>query len=107
MLEPSNLPCAAITLVKNLYASPVDALKINGHCPNTYVQACGLREGCARSPILFILYLNALSSYFLATTPSPEQGCVTSHKAFIDDILIRSEDPSYIQRAINFLRRPG
>ena len=92
--------------MKSLYASPVDAPIINGHCPHSYVQALGLRQGCPLSPLLFILYLNGLFSYFLATTPPLEQGRVTSHHAFIEDILIRSEDPSYIQPAINFFDGP-
>ena len=102
VLEHSNLSRAAITSVKNLYVSPLDAPIINGHYRHSYVQARGLGQGCPLSPLLFILYLNALFFYFLATTPPPDQGRVTSHRAFIDDILIRSEDRSYIQRAINF-----
>ena len=105
--EHSYLSCAAITSVKNLYASPVDAPIVNGHCPHSYVQARGVRERCPSAPPLFILYLNALFFYFLATTPPPEQGCVASHHAFIDDILIRSEDPSYITRAINVTNAPA
>ena len=102
VLEHSNLFRAAIMSVKHLYASPVDALIINGHYPHSYVQARGLQQGCPLFPLLFIKYLNTLFSYFLANTPPPEQGRITSHHAFIDDILIRSEDPSYIQQAINF-----
>ena len=97
VLEHSNLSRAAITSVQNLYASPVDAPIINGHCPHSYVQASGLRQGCPLSPLLFILYLNALFSYSLATTPPTKQGRVTSHHAFIDGILMCSEDPSHIQ----------
>ena len=107
VLEHSNLSRAAITSVKNPYASPVDAPIINGHCPHSYVQACGLRQGCPLSFLLFILSFNALFPYFLATTPPPEPGRVTSDHAFIDDILIRSEDPSYSQRAINFFDGPA
>ena len=104
VLERSNLSRAAITSVKNLYASPVDAPIINGHVPHSYVQGRGLRQGCPLPPLLFIIYLNALFSYFLATTPPPEKGRITSHHAFIDDILIRGEDPFYIDRAISFFR---
>ena len=64
VLVHSNLCRTAITSVKNLYASPVDAPIINGHCPHSYVQARGLRQGCPLSPLLFILYLNARFSYF-------------------------------------------
>ena len=106
-LEQSNLSRAAITSVKNLYASPVDPPIIDGHCLHSYLKARGLRQACPLSPLPFLLYLNALFSYFLAITPPPEQGPVTSHHAFIDDILIRSEDPCFIQRAINFFHGPA
>ena len=111
VLEHSNLSRAAITSAKNLYASPVDAPKNIGHGPHSYVQVRGLRHGCPNSPLLFIIYLNSLFSYFvynfLATNPPPEKSRITSPHAFIDDILIRSEDPSYIQRAINLFDGPA
>ena len=53
------------------------------------------------------MYLNSLFSYFLATTPPSEQGRITSHHASIDDMLIRSDDPSYMQRAINVFDGPA
>ena len=47
------------------------------------------------------------STIFLPLCPPPWANARTSHHAYIDDILIRSEDDIYIQKSLNYLDGPA
>ena len=107
VLERSNFSTSIISLIKQLYSFPQDSPIINGRTPNAYLQIRGLRQGCPLSPLLFILYLNSLLHHFFATVPPPRADARTSHHAYIDDILIKSEDVLYIQNSLNYFDGPA
>ena len=102
VLERANFSTSTISLIRQLYFFPQDSPIINGRTPDAYLQARGLRQGCPLSPLLFILYLNSLLHHFFATVPAPRANALTSHHAYIDDILIRSEDVVYMQNSLNY-----
>ena len=47
------------------------------------------------------------SSIFLPLCPPPRANARTSHHAYIDDILIKSEDVVYIQNSLNYFDGPA
>ena len=47
------------------------------------------------------------STIFLPLCPPPRANARTSHHAYIDDILIRSEDVVYIQNSLNYFDGPA
>ena len=67
-----------------------------------YFQRQGIRQGCPPSPLLFILYFSALLAHVMATHPPPPNKTSTQHVS-VDDILIQSEEPEYIQSTLNFV----
>ena len=71
VLEHNGFSTAAIDIITRLYSTPLDAPIINGQTPVQYFQRRGVRQGCPLSPLLFILYLNALLAHFMATPPPP------------------------------------
>ena len=71
VLEHKGFSTAAIDIITRLYSTPLDAPIINGQTPVQYFQRRGVRQGCPLSPLLFILYLNALLAHFMATPPPP------------------------------------
>ena len=101
VLEHHGFSTAAIDTIKRLYSAPLDAPIINGQTPVQYFQRRGVRQGCPLPPLLFIPSLNALLAHFMATPPPPPNKTSTQH-VFVDDILIQSEDPEYIQSTLNF-----
>ena len=107
VLERANFSASTISLIKQLYSFPQDSPIINGRTPHAYLQTRGLRQGCPLSPLLFILYLNSLFHHFFATVPPPRANARTSHHAYIDDILIRSEDVNYVQNSLNYFDGPA
>ena len=107
VLERANFSTSTISLIKQLYSFPQDSPIINGRTPHAYLQTRGLRQGCPLSPLLFILYLNSLFHHFFATVPPPRTNARTSHHAYIDDILIKSEDVVYIQNSLNYFDGPA
>ena len=98
---------STISLIKQLYSFPQDSPIINGRTLHAYLKTRGLRQGCPLSLLLFILYLNSLFHYFFATVPLPRTKARTSHHAYIDDILIKSEDVVYIQNSLNYFDGPA
>ena len=107
VLERANCSASTISLIKQLYSFPQDSPIINGRTPHAHLQTRGLRQGCPLSPLLFILYLNSLFHHFFATVPPPRANARTSHHAYIDDILIRSEDVNYVQNSLNYFDEPA
>ena len=57
------------------------------------------------SPLLFVLYLNAL--LFNAPFPPPLTDLANTGHVFIDDLLYRSPDQSLIQGLIDFFDTAG
>ena len=47
------------------------------------------------------------STVFLPLCPPPRANARTSHHAYIDDILIKSEDVAYIQNSLNYFDGPA
>ena len=47
------------------------------------------------------------STIFLPLCPPPRTNARTSHHAYIDDILIRSEDVNYVQNSLNYFDGPA
>ena len=47
------------------------------------------------------------STICFATVPPPRANARTSHHAYIDDILIRSEEVVYIQNSLNYFDGPA
>ena len=108
VLERANVSTSTISLIKQLYSFPQDSPIINGRTPHAYLQIRGLRKGCPLSPLLFILYLSSLFHHFFATGPPPPRANArTSHHAYIDNILIKSEDVAYIQNSLNYFDAPA
>ena len=108
VLERANFSTSTISLIKQLYSFGQDSPIINGRTPHAYLQTRGLRQGCPLSPLLFILYLNSLFHHFFATVPPPPRANArTSHQAYLDDILIRSEDVIYVQNSLNYFDGPA
>ena len=69
VLEHDGSSTAAIDIIKRLYSAPLNAPIINGQTPVQYFQHRAVRQECLLSPLLFILYLNALLAHFMATPP--------------------------------------
>ena len=47
------------------------------------------------------------STIILPVCPPPRANARTSHHAYIDDILIRSEDVNYVQNSLNYFDGPA
>ena len=47
------------------------------------------------------------STIFLPLCPPPRANARTSHHAYIDDILMRSEDVNYVQNSLNYFDGPA
>ena len=107
VLKRANCSTSTISLIKQFYSFPQDSPIINGRTLHVYLQTRGLRQGCPLSPLLFILYLNCLFHHCFATVPPPRTTARTSHHAYIDDILIKSEDVVYIQNNLNYFDGPA
>ena len=101
VLEHNGFSTTAVDGIKRLYSVLPDAPIINGQTPVPYFQRRGVRQCCPLSPLLFIPYLNALLAHFMATAPPSPNKTSTQH-VLVDDILIQSEDPEYIQSTLNF-----
>ena len=106
VLEYSNLSRAALTVQKPLRvpcgSSNTQQALSRLLCPGLWPPP---RLSSVSPSFYHILKLSVL--LLLGHYPCPEQGRITSHLAFIDDILFHSEDPSYIKRAISSFDGPA
>ena len=102
VLGHNGFSSTAVDIIKRLYSAPLDTPVIGGQTPVQFLQRRRVRQGCPLSPLLLILYPNALLADFRATHPPPPDKTCTQH-VFVDDIPIQSEYPDYIQSTLNLL----
>ena len=74
----------------------------------THTSKPGASDKDAPSPPCSSLSISTPSStIFLPLCPPPRANARTSHHAYIDDILIRSEDVNYVQNSLNYFDGPA
>ena len=78
VLEHKGFSTAAMDIIKRLYSAPLDAPIIKGQTPVRYFQRRDVCQGCPLSPLLFILYLNALLAHCMATPPPFQENLNTT-----------------------------
>ena len=103
-LEHYRLPSPLIRLIRGLYRDPRDYPVVNGHTGASHLRTRGVRQGCPLSPILFVLYVNIL----LFAVPHHLSTPITQHessRAFVDDLLYRSESSQRIEEIVISFRQ--
>ena len=91
--------------IKHLHINPQDFLRIQGFTKTSYRLNRGVRQGCPLSPLIFVLYINAvpyrlnsICEYF--HTPGP------AALAFVDNILVFVETQQQAEQVSQFFNGP-
>src|SRR6266550_3592665 len=109
-----------ITLLKVLYSGNRTKLKYGDHTSEWVTTTVGLRQGCPLSPILFMLYINALEGRLLKSGAGfrvRTQGDFWNTREkkyflipgllFADDLVLMSQDYSELQKLLDTTSRFG
>ena len=107
-LNGQSFPTSTISLIKQLYSFPEDRPIINGRTPHAYLQTRASDKDAPSPPYSSFFISTPSSTIFLPLCPPPPRANArTSHHAYIDDILIKSEDVIYIQNSLNYFDGPS
>lgn len=63
ILHRFDLHDTIIKTIQALYDNPTARIKVSGYLSNSFTLDRGLRQGCALSLLLFVLYLESLAQY--------------------------------------------
>ena len=85
--------------IKSFYCRPEVCVRVNGKQLKPFHVGVGLRQGCALSPLLFIVCMNWIDKCRQADECAPIGNCKISRLLFGDDLVLLSSSESGLQRA--------
>ena len=89
-----------LRVIKSFYCRPEVCVRVNGKQSKPFYEGVGLRQGCALSPLLFIVYINWIDKCSQADECASTGNCKISRLLFADDLVLFSSTESGLQRAL-------
>ena len=91
ILQKLNFPQLVINSVKTLYCNISSNVSINGFLGKTFYPSQGIRQGCPLSPLLYVLFSEALNATIISRTDikgPDENGLIPLISQYADDTCI-------------------
>ena len=105
-LAAIGLPASVVDLLRSLYQENHCQIKLNRRLTPPIPTACGLRQGCPLSTVLFNLYIADFSRLLRAAVPGcgvAVGGRRVADISFADDTVLLDTVAGRMQRMLNFL----
>ena len=103
-LERMGLGGRVSAFLKAVYTGTSSEVKVGEERSKPFRVACGLRQGCILSPLLFSLYINSLVNKLKeADVGVMCRGQLISALLYADDTVIFAEDEELMRRGLNIL----
>ena len=94
----------SLSLIKSMYKSVQQCIKLNHVVIEPIMTTLGLKQGCNLSPLLFNLFIEDLKMEFDITCDQVKLGSVSfSHLLFADDLVLLSTSQVGLQECLNRL----
>ena len=87
--------------INSFYCRPEVCVRVNSRQSKPFHVGVELRQGCALSPLLFIVYMNWIDECSQADECATIGNCKISRLLFADDLVLLSSTESGLQRALN------
>ena len=105
VLQEYNIDGHLLMAVKSPYCQPEVFVRVNGKHSKSFHVDVGLRQRCALSPLLFIIYINWMENNLSRTEESVTiRKCKISRLLFADDLVLLVSSESVLQHALNDLQ---
>ena len=88
-------------VIRSFYCRPEVCDRTNGKQSKPCYVGVGLRQGCALSPLFFIVYMNWIDKCSQADECAPSGNCKIIRLLFADDLVLLSSTESGLQCALN------
>ena len=103
-LESTGMGGHVSAFLKAVYTGPSSEVKVDKERSKPFRMACGLRQGCILSPLLFSLYISSLVSKLKeAEVGVMCMGQLISALLYADDAVIFAEDEELMRRELDIL----
>ncbi|KAJ8012365.1 hypothetical protein DPEC_G00041950 [Dallia pectoralis] len=87
--------------IQSLYAQSMNCVRVLGSKSDSFPVGVGLRQGCALSPILFVIFMDRISRRSHGGEGFPFSGLMVTSLLFADDVVLMASSVGDIQHSLD------
>ena len=101
VLQEYGIGGQLLQAIKSFYCQSEVCIRVNGKRSEPFHVGIGLRQGCALSPLLFIIYMNWIDKRSQTDEGVTIGSCKISRLLFADDLVLLAATQSGLQRSLD------